>query len=170
MENMSPSETSAELLDEVVAEAARQSSLSGVAATLARGVCRHFVAAGYGCLRETPLRSGRRADVMALGRTGEIVIVEIKSGPQDFRSDRKWPEYRPFCDALYFAVGADFPQALIPEDVGLIAADGYGAAILREAPRFPLAGARRKAVSLAFARLAAARLQATVDPEGFSMS
>jgi hypothetical protein len=170
MENISRLSPPAEPLDDVAAEVVRPRSLSGVAAAIARGVCRHFVTAGYGCLLETPLRSGRRADVMAVGRTGEIVIVEIKSGPQDFRSDRKWPEYRAFCDALYFAVDAGFPQALIPEDVGLIAADGYGAAILRDAPRFPLAGARRKAVSLAFARLAAARLQATLDPEGFITS
>lgn len=139
-------------------------SLSGVAAAIARGVCRHLREAGYGCLLETPLRSGRRADVMAIGRTGEVVIVEIKSGPQDFRSDRKWHEYRAFCDRLFFAVDARFPQALIPEDVGLIAADEYGAAILREAPTHPLAGSRRKAVTLRFGRLAAARLQASLDP------
>ncbi|GLK68761.1 MmcB family DNA repair protein [Hansschlegelia plantiphila] len=139
-------------------------SLSGVAAGIARGVCRHFSAAGYGCLLEAPLRSGRRADVMALGAAGEIVIVEIKSGPQDFRTDRKWPDYREFCDRFFFAVGADFPQALIPKDVGLIVADRYGAAPVREGPHHKLAGSRRKAVSLSFARLAALRLQATIDP------
>ncbi|MFD1703615.1 MmcB family DNA repair protein [Methylopila henanensis] len=139
-------------------------SLSGVAATIARGVCRHLRDAGYGCLLETPLRSGRRADVMAVGRAGEIVIVEIKSGPQDFRTDRKWPEYRAFCDRLYFAVDRGFPQEMIPADVGLIAADGYGAAVLREAPVHSLSGARRKAVTIRFARLAAARLQAAADP------
>lgn len=143
---------------------ARRPSLTGVAAILARGVCRHFRDLGAGCLLETPLRSGRRADVMALTRNGEIVIVEIKSGPQDFRADRKWPEYRAFCDRLYFAVGNGFPKDLIPEDAGLIVADGYGAAVLREAPAHPLAGARRKAVTLRFARLAAARLQALGDP------
>jgi hypothetical protein len=145
-------------------------SVSGVAAALSRGVCRHFAAAGYGCLLEFPLRSGRRADVIALGAKGEIVIVEIKSGPQDFRTDRKWPEYREFCDRLYFAVGADFPQAMIPADVGLIAADRYGAAVIREGPPHPLAGARRKAVSLRFARLAALRLQARIDPPDISVS
>lgn len=141
-----------------------RSSFSGVAATVARGVCRYFRAAGFGCLTETPLRSGRRADVMAIGRMGEVVIVEIKSGPQDFRSDRKWPEYRAYCDRLYFAVDARFPKGMIPEDVGLIAADAYGAAVLREAPAHPLAAARRKAVTLRFARLAAARLQTVFDP------
>ncbi|MFD1331833.1 MmcB family DNA repair protein [Methylopila musalis] len=152
-------------LDEIdLVREARRPSLSGVAALIARGVCRHFREAGLSCLLETPLRSGRRADVMALGRNGEVVIVEIKSGPQDFRADRKWPEYRAFCDRFYFAVGGGFPKDLIPDDVGLIGADGYGAAVLREAPVHPLAGARRKAVTLRFARLSAARLQALSDP------
>jgi hypothetical protein len=144
-------------------------SLAGVASGLARGVCRYFAAAGYGCLLEVPLRSGRRADVMALGAKGDIVIVEIKSGPQDFRTDRKWHEYAEFCDRFYFAVGDGFPGALIPAEVGLIRADRYGAAAIRDGPLHRLAGARRKAVSLRFARLAALRLQATLDPPGAGM-
>ncbi len=139
-------------------------SLSGVAAALARGVCRHLRLAGYASLLEVPLRSGRRADVMALGPKGEIVIVEIKSGVQDYRSDRKWPEYRAFCDRLYFAVGSNFPREIIPGDVGLIGADAYGAAVVREAEPHALAPARRKAMVLRFGRMAAARLQAVVDP------
>ena len=143
----------------------RTGSLAGVSAGIARGVCRYLAAAGYGCLLETPLRSGRRADVMAVGPQGEIVIVEIKSSPQDFRTDRKWPNYREFCDRFYFAVDQAFPVALIPEEVGLLIADRYGAAELRASARHPLPGARRKAVSLGFARLAALRLQATLDPQ-----
>ncbi|MFJ5488019.1 MmcB family DNA repair protein [Hansschlegelia beijingensis] len=143
----------------------RTGSLAGVSAGIARGVCRYLAAAGYGCLLETPLRSGRRADVMALGPQGEIVIVEIKSGAQDFRTDRKWPDYREFCDRFYFAVDQAFPVALIPEDVGLLIADRYGAAELRASSQHPLPGARRKAVALGFARLAALRLQATLDPQ-----
>jgi hypothetical protein len=163
MENITQSPT----LDEEIRRAARGPSLVGVAADLARGVCRHLVAGGYGCLLEVPLRSGRRADVMALGAKGEILIVEIKSGRQDFRTDRKWPDYRDFCDRLSFAVGADFPQELIPGDVGLMLADRYGAAAIRDGPRHPLAPARRKAVCLRFAQIAAYRLQAKLDPATF---
>ena len=36
-------------------------------------------------------------------------------------------------------------------------ADGFGGAVVREPPHIPLAGARRKALTLAFARLAAGR-------------
>ncbi len=131
---------------------------------LARGVSRAFAHLGYATLLEVSLANGRRADVMALGRVGEFAIVEVKSSIADFRSDRKWPEYRDFCDRLYFAVPDGFPHELIPEDCGLIAADPFGAAILREAPLLPLNAARRKAVTLRFAQVAATRLRRLTDP------
>ena len=113
---------------------------------------------GYAGVTEMPLANGRRADVAAIGPGGEITIVEIKSSVADFRSDQKWPEYRPFCDRFYFAVDHDFPQNLIPDETGLIVADAFGGAILREPECEKLVAARRKAVTLRFARLAAARL------------
>src|SRR5271154_5226444 len=120
---------------------------------LARGVCRALAQRGYSTLTEFSLANGRRADVMGLGRGGELVIVEVKSSVQDFRSDGKWPEYREFCDRFYFAVAEDFPHAEIPGDCGLIVADGFGGALLREAPVLALASARRRAVTLRFALL-----------------
>jgi hypothetical protein len=135
-----------------------------LAKDLARGVARTLAQRGFATLAEVPLANGRRADLLALGRDGTLVIVEIKSSPTDFRSDHKWPDYRAFCDRLSFAVPADFPQALIPEDCGLIVADPFGALILREGAAIPLAAARRKAVTLRFARLAASRMQRLTDP------
>jgi hypothetical protein len=131
---------------------------------LARGLCRALAQRGFATLTEVPLATGRRADVLALGREGELVIIEIKSSVADFKSDRKWPEYRQFCDRLYFAVPEGFPCELIPEDCGLIAADPFGGAILREAPFVPLAAPRRRAVLLRFARIAAGRLRRMLDP------
>lgn len=131
---------------------------------LCRGACRALAQRGFATLAEVSLANGRRADVLALGREGELVIVEIKSSVADFKSDRKWPEYRAFCDRLYFAVPGDFPLELIPEDCGLIVADAFGAAFLREAPATPLAAARRRAVLLRFAALAAGRLRRLLDP------
>jgi len=93
---------------------------------LARGVCRALAQRGYSTLTEFSLANGRRADVIGLGRGGELVIVEVKSSVQDFRSDGKWPEYREFCDRFYFAVPEGFPRDLIPEDCGLIMADRKG--------------------------------------------
>jgi hypothetical protein len=131
---------------------------------LARGVGRLLTQQGFAHLTEVALANGRRADVMALGRGGEIVIVEIKSSVADFRSDAKWPEYREFCDRFYFGVGADFPRALIPEECGLIVADPFGAAILRETLALPLPAARRRAMTLRFALLGAERLRRLIDP------
>jgi hypothetical protein len=131
---------------------------------LARGVGRALAERGYATLTEVSLANGRRADVMGLGRAGELVIVEVKSSLQDFRSDAKWPEYREFCDRFYFAVAEDFPRDAIPGDCGLIVADGFGGAILREAPVLALAAARRKVVTLRFALLASERLRRLLDP------
>ena len=122
-----------------------------------RGAARLFEALGYAPLMEVSLPNGRRADIMALGPKGTIVIAEVKSSLEDFRCDRKWGEYAPFCDAFYFAVGPEFPREILPEEPGLICADGFGGAVIREAPAMPLAPARRKSLTLAFARLAAFR-------------
>ncbi|MGH7034703.1 MAG: MmcB family DNA repair protein [Stellaceae bacterium] len=132
--------------------------------TICRGVTRALTQRGFATLAEVSFADGRRADVLALGRDGSLVIVEIKSSVADFRADRKWPGYRQWCDRLYFAVPEGFPLELIPEECGLMQADGFGAAILREAPMHKLDPARRKAVHLRFARLAAGRLQRLLDP------
>ena len=112
---------------------------------------------GYAPLLEVTLPNGRRADIMALGPRGEIAICEVKSGLLDFKTDQKWHEYRPHCDAFYFAVAPEFPRDVLPVEPGLIVADAFGGAVLRDAPVSLLAGARRKALTIAFARLAATR-------------
>lgn len=122
-----------------------------------RGAARLLTALGHAPLAEVCLPNGRRADLMALGPKGELTIVEVKSGPQDYLTDRKWGEYLAYCDAYYFAVAPEFPRELLPEEPGLIVADGFGGAVLRDAPLTPLAPARRKALTLAFGRLAAMR-------------
>ena len=126
-------------------------------AQVTRGAARLLGALGYAPLVEVTLPNGRRADLMALGPKGQIFIVEVKSSVEDFRTDQKWWEYRPYCDAFAFAVAPEFPRDILPEAPGLIVADGFGGAVLREAEPAPLAGARRKALTLAFARLAALR-------------
>ncbi len=122
-----------------------------------RGAARLLVSLGFAPLAEVSLPNGRRADLMALGPRGEIAIVEVKSGLEDYRVDRKWGEYIAFCDQFFFAVGPHFPREHLPEGPGLIIADAFGGAVVAEAPMTALAGARRKALTLAFARLAALR-------------
>ena len=122
-----------------------------------RGAARLVSALGLAPLLEVGLPNGRRADIMALSPRGQIVIVEVKSGLEDFRADRKWGDYLPFCDAFFFAVAPEFPRDILPEAPGLIVADAFDGAVLREAPVTALAGARRKALIIAFGRLAALR-------------
>ena len=126
-----------------------------------RGAARLMIALGYAPLMEVCLPNGRRADIMALGPRGQIAVVEVKSGLEDFRADRKWSEYLPYCDAFFFAVAPEFPRGILPEAPGLIVADAFDGAVLREAPETPLTGARRKALTIAFGRLAAMRAMAT---------
>lgn len=134
-----------------------------------RGVCRLIIRLGYAPLTEVTLASGRRADVMALGPKGDLLIAEIKTSLADLRADAKWPDYRDFCDRLFFAVPAEFPREHLPPDAGLMVADGFGAEILREAPEERLAAARRKAATVRFARAGALRLAWLADPEASGM-
>lgn len=134
------------------------------AAEIQRGACRFLRNLGHSVVTELPLSTGHRADIVALSRTGEIWIAEIKSSLADYQSDNKWPEYRAHCDRLYFAVATDFPADILPPDTGLIFADRFSAELIREAPEHKLAGGRRKAVTLRFARAAALRLQSVIDP------
>ncbi len=122
-----------------------------------RGAARLFVALGFSPLLEVGLPNGRRADIMALGPRGEIAIAEVKSGLDDYRTDRKWGEYLPYCDAFFFAVSPEFPLEILPAEPGLIVSDAFDGAVVREAPDTRLVGARRKALTLAFGRLAALR-------------
>lgn len=137
---------------------------------LARGVCRHLLSHDFVAVEEVVLPTGLRMDVMALGPKGELWGVECKSGRADFQADRKWCGYLDWCDRFFWAVAPDFPQALLPEDSGLILVDAWDGQIIRMAPEARLAPARRKAVTRLFARQAALRLHSLRDPAPTSFS
>jgi hypothetical protein len=139
---------------------------SPTALAIARGTARYLHALGYCVVSELALPSGRRADLVALGGDGEIIIVEIKSSAADFRADQKWTDYRAHCDRLFFATVVDVPCEIFPPDAGLIVADAFGASILSEAPEHRLPAATRKTIMLRFGHAAALRLQALADPQG----
>lgn len=125
-----------------------------------RGVQRLFLDMGATLLPELCLVSGRRADLVALMKNGDIWIIEVKSSIEDFRVDKKWPEYRLFSDRFFFATHPDVPAEIFPDECGFILSDGYGAEILRDAPEHRLAAPTRKALTLRMARTGAARLMA----------
>ena len=125
-----------------------------------RGVQRLLMEMGASVIPEISLASGRRADLVALTRKGDIWIIEIKSSIEDFRVDRKWPEYRLYSDRFFFATHPEVPAGIFPDECGFILSDGYGAEILRDAPEHRLPPATRKALMLRIARAGAARLTA----------
>ncbi|MGL4437980.1 MAG: MmcB family DNA repair protein [Bosea sp. (in: a-proteobacteria)] len=144
-----------------VAEVARPD----ITLAVRRGATRLLRQSGYAVVAEMAFANGRRADLVAIRPNHEIWIIEVKSGLADFRVDVKWHEYADYCDGLAFAVAPEFPPDLIPAHVGLIVADAYGGELLRPPPSIRLSPARRKAVTLAFAQLAASRLMRLDDPD-----
>ena len=140
-----------------------------IAAEVARGVTRLFCRQDLFAVCEMPLPNGRRADLMAIDSSGGFTIVEIKVAKADLLGDSKWLDYLDYCDRFYWAVPPSLARILeedryLPGAAGLIVADRYDAAVVREASHRPLAPARRKAELLRFARRAARRLAAQVDP------
>ena len=140
-----------------------------IAADVARGVTRLFCRQDLFAICEMPLPNGRRADLMAIDAKGGLTIVEIKVAKADLVGDGKWLDYLDYCDRFFWAVppharahsrGGALPAAA----AGLIVADRYDAAVVRQAAHRPLAPARRKAELLHFASRAARRLSAQIDP------
>lgn len=134
------------------------------APAICRGVRRALWDRGFASVIEFPLPCARRADVFAVDDAGMTVIVEIKSGVPDFRTDQKWPEYRDWCDLFYFAVDDAFPADLIPDSCGLFVADAFGAAALRESPLLKIPTARRNSLMRRATLLLARRLHRIEDP------
>jgi hypothetical protein len=142
-----------------------------VAADVARGVSRLFLRHDLLSIAEVPLGNGRRVDLFALSPKGLITIVEIKVSRTDLLGDAKWTDYLDYCDRYFWAVPGGFDLSLfdrhelLPERTGLIVADRYDGAILREAQSTMLAPARRKVETLRFARRAARRLLVSIESE-----
>lgn len=129
-----------------------------------RGVCRYLSNLGYSVLTEFTLKNGRRADVIGLGQDGDVIIVEVKASVADLKSDQKWPEYKDFCDQIFFAIPRDFPLEFLPESCGILVADGWGADEIRASDVEPIHASRRRVLTLKLARKAAQRLYDLTDP------
>jgi hypothetical protein len=131
---------------------------------LARGVSRLLRGFGFATLFEFGPAPGLRVDVIGVGARGEVWIVECKSCRVDYVSDLKWRGYLEWCDRFFFSVDADFPAEILPLEAGLILADPWDAEVQRWPAATPLPGARRRALTLRFARAAALRHAAALDP------
>jgi hypothetical protein len=132
---------------------------------LARGLTRHLLQRGLMALPEISLPNGRRADLMAFSRTGELWIIEIKSSIEDFRSDQKWQEYRPFCDRFFFASHEGVPMYIFPEEAGFFLADGFDAEMIRNcATPGTIHASTRKSLILQLGWVAGQRWLGAADP------
>ena len=146
-----------------------------LAQDVARGVTRLLFRQDLFALCEVPLPNNRRADMMAICGKGMLTIVEIKVSRADLLGDQKWPDYLDYCDRFFWAVPSGFnlepfeEAPFQPDCCGLIVADRYDAAVIREAPVRKLSGARRRAETLRFARRAARRLVGDLDPGLFGL-
>ena len=148
---MSPALAHAVPVDAVPVDAVPNSILpldrrqSPTALKLQRGVRRLFSEMGCATLPEFSLVNGRRADVIALCGAGRLTIVEIKSSVADFRADRKWPDYRDFCDRFFFAIPETVPESLIPRNAASSSPTGSAGwcSARRRSIRCPARAARR---------------------------
>jgi hypothetical protein len=145
-----------------------------IAADVVRGVCRMLLRHDVIAMAEVPLDGGRRADLMAIDARGGLVIVEVKVSRADLLGDGKWTDYLQHCDRFFWAVPEGFDASpldgagFLPERTGVIVADRYDAAVMREAATIPLAAATRKRCTLAFARRAARRVIGLTDPDAIA--
>lgn len=68
-------------------------------------------------------RRGRlRADLVALSMKGFLVVVEVKSSPRDFLTDKKWQNYLAYGHKFYFAFDEDTWNEvlhMVPRGVGI---------------------------------------------------
>ena len=87
---------------------------------IARGVMRHFAQIGMHSLSEFSPARGLRVDIITLGMSDEIWIVECKSGQSDFKSDKKWQNYLDWCDRYFWAVDRKFPIDILRVTWGYI--------------------------------------------------
>jgi hypothetical protein len=138
-------------------------------ANVLRGVARLLLRHDCMAVSEVPLGNGRRADLMGLCPKGIVTIVEVKVSRADLLGDQKWTDYLDYCDRFFWAIPDTLDAGLLeradklPERAGLIVANRYDAAVIREPVSVPLNASRRKTETLRFARRAARRLLGDLD-------
>ena len=139
-------------------------SAPDLTANVVRGVARLLLRHDCLTVSEVALGNGRRADLMGLCPKGLVTIVEVKVSRADLLGDQKWTDYLDYCDRFYWAIPDTLNSDLLsragklPDRAGLIIANRYDAAVVREASLVALSPSRRRAETLRFARRAARRL------------
>lgn len=103
---------------------------------ITRSVVGLFIKRGFSCHIEVGVLpwGKRRVDILCLNTKRHLVAIEVKQSIQDFRNDRKWTQYLPYCAQFYFA----FPHDLwsnyedeireLPKEAGIIILESNGLA------------------------------------------
>lgn len=86
--------------------------------------------------KEVELSPHLRCDILCITYEEQVIIIELKTCKQDFKSDNKWQKYMDYCDYFYFFSPRDIvPIDEIDNKVGLLYLDGNNVITIREASR-----------------------------------
>ena len=122
-------------------------------------IARSYFGQGDGVLREFKLKNRRRVDLVITNDKGWIIIIEIKSSPEDFLSDKKWSEYIDWADQFYFGVAHNFPIGILPKEHGIITTDGFDVYQAQPSPVQKLNGSRRNNLIRKMAKASMRRIE-----------
>ena len=122
-------------------------------------IARSYYGQGDGVLREFKLKNRRRVDLVISNDKGWILIIEIKSSPEDFLSDKKWSEYIDWADQFYFGVAHNFPIGILPKEHGIITTDGFDVYQAQPSPVQKLNGSRRNNLIRKMAKASMRRIE-----------
>ena len=122
-------------------------------------IARSYHEQGDGVLRELKLKNRRRVDLVITNDKGWIIIIEIKSSPEDFLSDKKWSEYIEWADQFYFGVAHNFPIGILPKEHGIITTDGFDVYQAQPSPVQKINGSRRNNLIRKIAKASMRRIE-----------
>ena len=122
-------------------------------------IARSYFGQGDGVLREFKLKNRRRVDLVITNDKGWLIIIEIKSSPEDFLSDKKWGEYIDWADQFYFGVAHNFPISILPKEHGIITTDGFDVYQAQPSPIHKLNGSRRNNLICKMAKASMRRIE-----------
>lgn len=79
-------------------------SRKDITTLLGKAAIGHLVKKGYGVNKELAVvaKGRRKVDIIGVNLKGNIIVIEIKSCLKDFKDDKKWQEYLPYCNQFYF--------------------------------------------------------------------
>ena len=122
-------------------------------------IARSYYGQGDGVLREFKLSNRRRVDLVTVNDKGWIMIIEIKSSAEDFRSDKKWGVYVDWADQFYFGVAYNFPIDILPKEHGILTTDGFDVYQVQPSPVHKLNGSRRNTLVRRLAKASMRRIE-----------